>query len=74
MSSLLTSGIGSLRTSVQCCCMKVCSCGRTLVSMHSSRTFTALKLCAAGPTSGTLTNRLFWPGAVFPTMYSTSTV
>ena len=39
--------------------MKVCSSGRTWPSMECSLTLTDFKLTAAGPDSGTLTNRLF---------------
>ena len=53
--------------------MKVCSSGSTWPSMECSLTFTDLKATAAGPESGTLTNRLFSVCPDLSNTYLTST-
>ena len=54
--------------------MKVWSSGRTWPSMECSLTLTDLKLTAAGPDRGTLTNRLFSACSALSRTYLMSTM
>ena len=54
--------------------MNVCSSGSTWPSMECSLTFTDLKATAAGPESGTLTNRLFSACSALSRTYLMSTM